>query len=74
MNSPELGAHEQHALRAVRDGERDVVLEQLAPRRRRGEPRRLVAGLDLGDQQLAIRLDQVVRAELELLRLAVDEG
>jgi len=32
----------------------------------------LLAGLDLGDEQRAICLDEIVRAQLRLVRLAID--
>ena len=50
-----------------------MVLEQLAPRRRGRDPGGFVAGLDLRDQELAARLDEVIGAKLDLVRLAVDQ-
>src|SRR4051794_28012263 len=64
-----LGADQQDAI----DRERDRVFEQLAAGRGGGELGSLVAGLDLGDQELAIGLDQVVGAQLGLVGLAIDQ-
>lgn len=69
MNRAQLGAHEQHAVRA----ERNVILEQLAARRGCRDLRRVIAGLDLGHEQLAVELNEIVRAELGLVWLAVDQ-
>jgi hypothetical protein len=64
-----LGADEQHAIGA----ERDVILEQLPARRGGLDARRLVAGLDLGDEQLAARFDEIIGAQLHHHRCTVDE-
>jgi len=59
--------YQQHAVDLIRD----QVFEQLAARGRVANLRRLLAGLDLGDEPAAISFDDQIRAQIDVHVLAV---